>query len=154
MGVEYRIDTALELLLIRQWGIREPAEMSALFQAFGTDPDFTPGMDSLTDTRQMTGGEFDSAAVMSAALRASMMLAETGRISRQAMLVPCDGPGRDLMQRYASFAGTSPNIQVKLFDTPDAALAWLDRDQADIDDLLGENARWLRVNGQGEDTLS
>ena len=154
MGVEYRIDTASALLLIRHWGWRDPAEASALVNAFTSDPDFSLGMDALVDTREMTGGDFSSNEVMSTALLASMLLAPVRRVSRQAMIVPVDGPGRDLMHRYAAFSNSSPNIETKLFETPEAALVWLERPDLRVTTLFSKAMDWSVVSGQGEDTLS
>lgn len=140
------------LLVVRHTGMRKLFEAPAFFRILAEDPEYRVGMLSIADARAMTGAEVETREVVGNALRVSMMKSDTPDLVKQALIAPYGSPGFDMMQRYAAFAATSANLDVRRFDTARDALEWLGLTgpaAAYLDD--GE---WKLVVDAGQDTIT
>ena len=151
MSMEYRILPAENLLVVRHTGLRKLSDAPAFFRMLAQDKEYSVGMHSIADARAMTGGEVETSELVGNSLRVSMMKTKVPDPVKQALIAPYGSPGFDMMQRYAAFAATNPNLDVRRFDTPAEALEWLGL--TGHPDTYLETGDWKLVIDVGQDTI-
>lgn len=117
--LQYRIDQARRIVEVVGVQTSDPEEFLRLFTAILADPDYRPGFGFYRDRRGMVPIKRGTLQANLAVVAAIPGL--TG--SRWAYVV--SDPANYGMARMAAILGDGSALELHIFDTPEAALAWL-----------------------------
>ncbi|MCC7134072.1 MAG: hypothetical protein IT352_15550 [Gemmatimonadales bacterium] len=117
--LQYRIDQARRFVEVVGVQTPDPEEFARLFAAILADPDYRPGYGFYRDRRGMVPMKRGTLQANLAVVAALPGL--TG--SRWAYVV--SDPANYGMARMAAILGDGSALELQIFETPEAALAWL-----------------------------
>jgi hypothetical protein len=112
------------LVAVRTSGPASPEGFKTLFEALASQPEFRPGVKILSDHTNLDVSALSAADVEKiTAIRAS----HTRSLgARSALVVGSDSPARyGLARMFEAFAVSGGDDSVRVFETTDEAMAWL-----------------------------